>query len=378
MSESEFLQLRLSGGRFSEPGMECPLAQDLLEIGELIVRVAKARYFAENPDRTRVPKGFMDDYAIKIVGFQKGSSVLQFECLPKNGQQKLSGMGSAIPPELVNARDYIYDVIERNEVGDYFEIDQNIEAMVKYLKKISGQLFENEYCDYTVKTKKSPARLTKNSASQLDTTIKLPEDTQENVNLRGAIYELNLEKMTFEFRSLEGRKIIGKVSETHFQKIIDAFNSYTSNGKVLIVGAGTHRRDEPIASFDTISSITELNPLDVANQLSRFRDMKDGWYDGEGKAPAISDLEWLSEHYDKFVPNDIMLPNIFPTLEGGIEMEWAHKNNAISFEIDLETHQGRWFWFDHNSDDEKERTLQLDDEESWKWLVSEILSKTVD
>ena len=105
MSESEFLQLRLSGGRFSEPGMECPLAQDLLEIGELIVRVAKARYFAENPDRTRVPKGFMDDYAIKIVGFQKGSSVLQFECLPKNGQQKLSGMGSAIPPELVNARD---------------------------------------------------------------------------------------------------------------------------------------------------------------------------------------------------------------------------------------------------------------------------------
>ena len=74
-------------------------------------------------------------------------------------------------------------------------------------------------------------------------------------------------------------------------------------------------------------------------------------------------------------PDDAPLPYTYPTPEGGISMEWSAGNNAGILEIDLDAHSAEWLWFDRDSDDECERTLNMDESADWRWLASEIRSK---
>ena len=114
---------------------------------------------------------------------------------------------------------------------------------------------------------------------------------------------------------------------------------------------------------------------DVPRQLEDLRDMEDGWYEGAGLAPPHQGLDWLSNSFERYYPDDAPLPHAYPTFEGGVRMEWSHRNNAIILEIDLSEHCGEWLWFDRNSDAEQELELDLDDDSIWAWLVAEIRSK---
>lgn len=116
--------------------------------------------------------------------------------------------------------------------------------------------------------------------------------------------------------------------------------------------------------------------LDVPAQLDDFRDLRDGWYEGDGLAPPHDGLDWLADRFGKYYPKDTPLPYAYPTFEGGVRMEWSYRNNAIILEIDLRSHRGEWLWFDRDSDAEQERVLDLDDRECWDWLAAAVLSRT--
>ena len=114
---------------------------------------------------------------------------------------------------------------------------------------------------------------------------------------------------------------------------------------------------------------------DVPARLDELRGMQNGWYEGEGLAPSLEGLDWLSDAFERRHPDDAPLPYTYPNLEGGIRMEWSAENNAVILEIDIDAHSAEWLWFDRESERESERTLNMDDIEDWQWLGSEIRSK---
>ena len=132
-----------------------------------------------------------------------------------------------------------------------------------------------------------------------------------------------------------------------------------------------------IESVQTENSKRLTNPRmnDVLARLDELRGMQDGWYEGEGVAPSLEGLDWLSDAFERRYPDDAPLPYTYPNLEGGIRMEWSAENNAVILEIDIDDHSAEWLWFDRESDDEFERTLNLDDIADWQWLASEIRRK---
>lgn len=128
-----------------------------------------------------------------------------------------------------------------------------------------------------------------------------------------------------------------------------------------------------------------LHPLDVRARLAEFRELRDGWADGMqyagdwgsgyGKMPNPAGLDWLAAAFEQRYPAGVPLPHTYPTPEGEVRMEWSCRSHCFILEIDLATHQGRWLWFDQDSDDELERVLDLDAAQDWEWFAGEIRAR---
>ena len=123
-----------------------------------------------------------------------------------------------------------------------------------------------------------------------------------------------------------------------------------------------------------------LDPLDVPTRLDEFREMQDGWLEGDGLAPDHAGLDWLADSFDRYYPDNVPLPYTFPTPEGSVEMEWSFGAQSVILEIDLEKGLGDWLRFDKETDEEDSHTLDLSNSVGWGWIVGEIrrLKETAD
>lgn len=123
-----------------------------------------------------------------------------------------------------------------------------------------------------------------------------------------------------------------------------------------------------------MSKLPPLDPLDVPARLDELRHMEDGWLDGGGKAPSHQGLDWLSDSFQRNFPDELPLPYLYPTPEGGIEAEWSLGKHSVILEFHLDTHQGDWLQFSKKSEDEgyPPHSLDLDKIEEWHWLATAI------
>ena len=192
------------------------------------------------------------------------------------------------------------------------------------------------------------------------------------VTLRGSVFEVDQALMTFKLQPVYGEKVAGPIPEKHYDTILEAFNGYRKGIRVLVQGVGRYDRQSRLSGLDSVEQFSLLDPLDVPARLDEFRDMQDGWLEGNGLAPSHTGLDWLADSFDKYYPPDVPRPYLYPTSEGGIEAEWSLGTRAVICEINLDTHHGDWLQFDRQSDAEDSRNLNLTDTGSWEWLAAEI------
>ena len=121
-----------------------------------------------------------------------------------------------------------------------------------------------------------------------------------------------------------------------------------------------------------VEPIEALAPLDISAQLDNLRAMKDGWLDGDGIAPPKDGLDWLQIQFQKYYPDSAPRPYIYPTFEGGVEIEWSLRPYEIGMTIDLSNHSGDWSRISMENDDYDERSLNMDDHGGWSWVVNEL------
>ena len=155
---------------------------------------------------------------------------------------------------------------------------------------------------------------------------------------------MDQDKMTFELQSLEGRRIPAAIEEQHRDIVLETFNGFEENGKVLIRGIGKYDRQERLVKLESIEDITSLDPLDVPSRLYEFRALKDGWLEGEGSALSREGLEWLTTQFEQCYPSDLPLPYLYPTPEGSVRAEWSEGANAVVLETNLDSHSALWIY----------------------------------
>ncbi|OQC41351.1 MAG: hypothetical protein BWX66_00753 [Deltaproteobacteria bacterium ADurb.Bin058] len=143
--------------------------------------------------------------------------------------------------------------------------------------------------------------------------------------------------------------------------------------RVLLQGVGRYGRDGKLQKMENIKDLKVLKMNDVAARLEDLKALRDGWLDGDkGFAPDKKGLDWLAEAFQRGYPDELPLPYLYPTAEGGVQAEWSLNGWEISLEIDLERKHGEWHALEMTTETEEEKSLKLDEPDDWQWLAREI------
>jgi hypothetical protein len=192
----------------------------------------------------------------------------------------------------------------------------------------------------------------------------------EETELRVRIPEADTGKNTFEMELNDGTRLRGPLSDLYQDAILEAFENYNAGHDeyVLIQGIVRKDRNDHLKSFESIEHATPLDPLDISLRLEELSKLEDGWLDGKGQAPAKNQLVWLQKAFNSSFDNDLPLPYIYPTAEGGVQAEWTLNGWEVSFEINLETLQGEYQALNLQDRTCDEETISLADKDGWSKL----------
>ena len=200
----------------------------------------------------------------------------------------------------------------------------------------------------------------------------------KKIAIRGEITELDHAGMTFKLQPIHGpNKISGPIPKQCYATFLKALNAHKNATRVLIEGvidgAGNHNPKTRPLALKSVERVAILHPLDFHASLDEFRNMQDGWYEGDGKAPPQSGLDWLSHAFQRGYPHDIPLPHTYPTFDGGVQCEWSIGQFYIEIEIDLNARKADWIRFKRRTKAfEEEEILNLDDPSAWAWMAAKI------
>ena len=375
MNEVEFLRPRLCGARFEGGVIPLEVLKDLAVLEEMLIEVAKWRFRQEHPERQRLPQGFTKGIELKLSAVEEGSAVPVISLFDTSSRTSMmSGQNrSYFVPYFVQARESIVNAIGAAD-QDGLTISHLPEKYLAYFNRIGRSLHTDECIEFVTPLHSTPVRLTQETRHKLilaSSRVKKNGEITESVALRGLIPEADQDRKTFKLQLLNGHTVIIPIPDPYIDTILKAFNGYRQDTRVLLKGIGKYDRQNRLIGVELFEHISLLDPLDIPARLDEFRDMKDGWLEGEGVAPSLEGLDWLAAGFDRHFPNDLPLPYLYPTPEGGVQAEWSLSENEISLEVDLVTHQGTWHRLEMNTHADDVQELKLDDN-GWAWIVAEI------
>lgn len=110
----------------------------------------------------------------------------------------------------------------------------------------------------------------------------------------------------------------------------------------------------------------------VAAQWEALRALRDGWLDGEGRAPSPEGLDRLAARFDEYYPDRLPAPRIYPTPAGGAWLEWTLGSVEVNVEVDLVTGAAEWHSVDLASGDDMLDALDLTARRGWELLTDRL------
>jgi len=358
-----FLKPRLVGRRFEDHAIPLDLLKDLASLEPMIIEVAKWKYLQKHPERKRSPKGFTKGISFELVAIEKGSACPAIQISYEyNGLLPIRDISY-----FEKARDAIVDSIRAAEQDE--DVTKHLpDHLLSFFDSFGRSLHEGEAIEFPSKADEKPVRLDRKTRKKLLSASKISILTEEVV-LWGAIPEADQEKMTFDIQLINGPRIRAPISPQYFEEIMKAFNGYKEGMKVKIRGVGRYNRFGKLESMEYIEEITILEPNDIEARIQELKSLQDGWLDGKGKAPNKDELEWFCDVFENQYPEKLPLPFIYPTPEGGLQLEWTLQDKEISLEIDLYTHEAEWHLLDLSSGEDEFQELDMNADKSWEWLV---------
>jgi hypothetical protein len=361
MSIQDFLKPRLTGARFEGKAIPLEMLKDLAVLEEMVIEVAKWKFLQANQERSRSPRGFTEGIELKLTGLEEGSAKPIISLI-------IAGASLFSPANegyCEQARDAIVSAIaaaDRNEPVTRFLPP----TALTYFDRMGRSLRDGEAMEFVNLPSLAPARLTKESRKRLVLASEGVTEITEETSVRGSICEADQLKMTFEVQLLTGQKVVDiPIDPPHLDTILEAFSKYKKGARVLIQGIGRFNRQARLEGFERIQHIQVLDPLDISSRLDELRNLQNGWLDGRGTAPSTNGLSWLTAAFDKRFPEDLPLPFLYPTPEGGIQAEWRLPPFEISLEIDLARHAATLHSLNMESSNDVLKELDLNSEQDW-------------
>lgn len=84
----------------------------------------------------------------------------------------------------------------------------------------------------------------------------------------------------------------------------------------------------------------------------------------------------MTINFEAHYPDQLPLPYLYPTGEGGIQAEWSLNDHEITVDINIDSHEGQWHDLNIVNEEETSSELNLDAIETWQWKVTRIRELT--
>ena len=343
--------------------MPLDVLKDWAAFEELVVEVAKDIFRRENTDRKRTPRGFKDEFSLHLAGVEPGSAIpvltrfFSGDTLPLSDHfdRALQIVQTAIIA--VNAGLAVPDDFPREYLG--------------YFNRFGSSLREDERIEWTVAGTNQTAVYDRTTRKKLVLTG--AKSYQAVADMRGWITEVNAEKNTYTIKLIAGPKLLGTYPRELANRVLDALGEFQRNkfqsSKVLVRGLADYDlNDQPVRVAET-QHLEMLDPNDVSARCEELAQLRDGWLDGEGKAPTKGGLDAFKHAWNTADTENLSLPYLYPTPEGGIQMEWRVGAWEISAEVELDHLRAELLAVNTASSASRDGEADLSHPEGWSEMV---------
>lgn len=335
----------MSGGRFEEAkGLPLAVLSELDNYNKLIIDVAKRLYLRQHPSK-RLPKGFAQEIDLRITEVKTGCVVVDIERIGKDTLQQP-----------------LFDDADMQD--DY--VDQARKMTTKTIKQIKSSKdcssigdFPAESLNRLYKMGKTLNDNEKITLSETDNSISADIDSEWasivaakdqpgiiETTIDGQVIGMKDEGNEFEYTFLiydTHKKVTGKVDKEKWDAFYHFFDKQT-RAKMCSLSVVCKMNDNEIRSIVNTYNIESSLPSEFVNRLEELAGLKDGWYDvtngiPQGKHIPDSVLARVQTFLREILTSDnfndeLIDLSIFPTIAGGIQLEWKTLDYEVSFNAD--------------------------------------------
>lgn len=173
------------------------------------------------------------------------------------------------------------------------------------------------------------------------------EDKRETVELLSWKYEVSLSITAYQL--INGAELTGK-------QLPPCILDYT--------------REIKERSYYYDDSEAKLNS--IIDEIQALKELRPGWYEGSGSVPSHNGLSWLVGNIEgSFHPQTLIVPGIFPTPEGHVQLEWDLGSYQGILEFDLENKRADWLMFCLDTPEKgEELKIDLSSASGWTELTN--------
>lgn len=364
---TEFLKPRLVGKRFDAHSIPVEVLKDWAAFEGLIVEVARWLYLEQFPSRKRTPRGFTQNFAIHLSQIEDGSAVPVLERPFPQGSLVHDGFSEWFD----KARDRVLDTIQAASNGHSVD-DLLPKSLLAYFDQFGRSLQDDERVEFTRSAAANDVVIYDNRVRKT-LVLKSAAVYRTEESVRGSMSELNLENRTFTLKLISGEKVVGQFSDELRDAALGALGAY-GESLVMVEGAVVRDQTDNRKRIEQVTRIESLDPLDVPARLESLALLREGWMDGQGVRLSPSGVAWLSKAWAEAWPDEVVLPYVYPTPEGEVQMEWSTQQGSISAEVNLENFEAE-VTVSRTADGEvlDELSLNLNKPDQWEALVDLVL-----
>lgn len=353
VSSHEFGALAFKGGRYDEDRRGLPVfaMAELQRYANLVSRVARSMYMQDNPQRKRAPGAFADALDLRLTRVDTGSIIPVLE----RPSVDPTDFAMAAAYEVYDAaRDIIDDTFR--EINESGRIPANFPmSAVGALAQFGKSLRDDEYI-----------MLGSQSESRSVVNRQVREKLRELANLQGIEVERVLIGRITGLRSepkhqfdlvLSGtdkrRPIEGMFVDPATFDLLDGFKGYAGTAPLCSVSVVTEQFANGEFDIIDVLAVEVALPPEWSNRVAELTEIRDGWLTPATAAPTAEVIDLLELLLARWFDLGIPRPLMYPSGEGGIQLEWREPRAEIEVEI-LNSRTVEAVWFDPDSDSGEE------------------------
>jgi hypothetical protein len=369
-----FFQPRLTGKRFDTHTLPVELLSDFAALEELIIELAKQKYLDAHPDRQRVPRGFTDGISLNLATIEEGSTIPGFVLASILTANSLFAASDPTLTYFEQAKETFVTAVAHAEKEEAVELAPRF---ISYFNRIGKNLLDDEAIEFNPTSTSHKATLNKQTRRRILLSANQNAEYTETTMVVVQITELNKAKQTFSIQN-HSVKISGiSVQPEHKEAIYKAFDQFEAGSYVKMKAVAQFNASNNMSMINTVEHIDLLDAGDIEVRLEHISSLKDGWYYGDGKAYKKEELTQLLQLFNAHYSNDLPNPNVYPTVEGKVQLEWSNDSHDLSLTIDPENRRTDFHALTFSNEEEVSKELDLNETGGWTEINSWIAQNMI-